>query len=322
MLINMLYEWNPFNLFGNEVCIDELIGTPLTSHETLRLDGGGRCRRIQATPPNSSIWRKALFWVQTHVHGRDHLHAIDALISHFYNKLLQDPPKIICQLQKFNEEVEVLHCLKRDYGFVHLKIGDPALVEARLFEIKQHAYSIFEFYHKQCAIQKEEERKRTYTAFKQQVDLELHILHGCHEAGLQKARILSIADCELLQFIFEERMDSLEARLRTIQKLQMELNEMERIHETAFTVPMIKEYVEKVRRKLYCELDKITFELEVVVQNLIINSHISPWKDQVKAFLEFQFQEHSTPDFYKGLLKGKMLFVLESLERTRMINYH
>lgn len=38
MLTEFFYRWNPFNIFGNEVGIEELLCNPLQPSETLRQD--------------------------------------------------------------------------------------------------------------------------------------------------------------------------------------------------------------------------------------------------------------------------------------------
>ena len=61
MLTKLIYRWNPFNLCGLEVGIEDLICHPLRPNETLRQDDFGSCRRIKAPSPDSTLWEKFIF---------------------------------------------------------------------------------------------------------------------------------------------------------------------------------------------------------------------------------------------------------------------
>lgn len=287
MLTELIYQWNPFNIYGIEVGVEDLICHPLQPTETLRQDHYGHCRRIKAPLPDSTLWEKFIFWLQTHLNEKGHLEAIDKLISLLYEQLLHDPPQLTEKLQEFNNQLDKLNCLKNDYGFVYLKQGDPHWVELRIYEVKQHAYSMFEYYYQQQALEQEEARKKAFVVFQEKIEKKLEELAVNYLFGLQKSRLLTVASYEILPLLFEERMENLQERLKIIQELTDQVDEIEKMHEGKFTIPFIKNYIKRLRFRLHHELQKIGYEAKMSVGNLIINYHITPFKDRVKLFLDF-----------------------------------
>lgn len=285
-LIYQFYQWNPFNLYGIEVEVEDLINCPLCSTETLRQDKYGSCRRIKAPSLDSSLWERWIFWLQVHLNEKGHLEAIDKLISLFYEKLLQNPPQLTQRFQEFKYQLNQLRCLKNDYGFVSLHQGDPSWVEYRLSEIEKSAYSIFEYYHKKQVSEQEEDRKKTFEFFQQHMDRKLEELAVEYLLGLEKVRLFTVAPYDVLPALFEERIKSLQERLKEIEALKDQIDEMERMHEGKFTIPFIKDYLKRMRLKLYHEIQKIGFETKLLIMNLIINYQITPFKDRVKVFLD------------------------------------
>lgn len=287
MLTEFIYQLNPFNLWGKEVKVEDLIVNPLQSCETLRLDRWGRCHRIKASFLHSTLFERVIFWLQIHFNKRSHLEAIDKLLTLFYEKLLQDPPQVIEKLQKWNDQLDQLNCLKNDYAFVYLKQGNPIWVDSRLGEIKQYAYSVFEYYHQKRVLEQEENRKKKFNSFKERMEEELENLASSYLDGLKKARLLAIAPYPILQLLFEERIESLQARLQTIQKLQEQVDELEKIHTGTFTIPFIKDYFKQLRTQLLYGLQKINFETKILIAHLVINYRLTPFKDKVKLYLDF-----------------------------------
>src|ERR1700730_8219171 len=112
MLTEFIYQWNPFNICGREVGVDDLICNPLQISETLMQDSQGRCRRIHVPSPHSSLWEKTVYWLQIHLNEKGHLDAIDKIISLFYQKLLQFPPQKTEGIQEFNLQIDQLRSLK------------------------------------------------------------------------------------------------------------------------------------------------------------------------------------------------------------------
>ncbi len=285
MLTKLIRHWNPFNLYGIEVDIEDLICNPLKSNETLRQDYRGHCKRIQAPSIHSSNWEKFVFWLQIHLNEKGHLEAIDKMISLFHEKLLKDPPQVIEQLQKFNFQADKLRSLKNDYGFVYLKQGDAYFIELRLNEIKQHAYSIFADHHGKQAHAEEEARRLAFLMFVTQMEQKLEELDISYSEGLRKARLMLIASSHYLQMLFEERVQSLQNRFKIIQELESQINEVEMKYKGKFTIPSADEYFYRLRARVCHEVRKIGIEAESVIENLIINYRIGPFKEEIKLLL-------------------------------------
>jgi hypothetical protein len=285
MLTELFYQWNPFNLCGTEVKVDDLICNPLRSTETLRQDCYGRCKRIQTPSVHSSFWERFVFWLQTYLNEKGHLEAIDKMISLFQEKLLENPPKVIEKLQEFNLQADQLFALKNDYGFTYLKQGNSAFIESRLDEIKRQAYLIFSQYHEQQVLSEEEARKKAFILFQEEIEQKLRELDSDYLSGLYQSCFLLIAFSDRLQCLFEERIVSLQSRFKMIQELQQKIDEMEALLQGKFTISCIKDYFQCLRVKLCNEVRKIGVETENVLGNLLINYRITPFKEEVKVLL-------------------------------------
>jgi hypothetical protein len=286
MLTEFIYHWNPFNLFyGIEVSVEDLICNPLRPTETLRQDPHGHCRRIRAPTLNSSLWERAIFRLQTYLNEKGHLEAIDKIITRFHDQLLQNPPQFTERLQEFNLQADQLLSLKNDYGFVYLKEGDPAFVESRLEQIKEQAYSIFSQYHELRVLEEEEARKKAFMLFQEEIEQRLIQLSFSYQEGVHKTRFLLVASADLLQYLFEERVQSLKNRFKMVQELQKQIDEMELRHKGKFTIIGIEDYFRLLRTRLCNETRKIGVEAESLIYNLLINYHIAPFKEEVKLLL-------------------------------------
>lgn len=286
MLTEFLCQWNPFNIFGSEVGVEELLCKPLQPSETLRQDVQGRCRRIQVPSHCATIWEKAVFWVQTHLNEKGHLETIDKLISLFYQKLLQSPPQKTEKLQEFNHQINQLLSLKNDYGFTYIKTTNSSFIDSRLKEIEQHAYSIFSYYYKLEVFEQQELKKKEFHFFQQEIALIFQQLAVEHFSGLNKAYLLMMVPLDMLHQLIQERVQSIHDRLQIIQQLHQKINKIEKIHEGQFTVPFIRGYLKHIRIKLSNEVEKIKVEGELVIRNLVLNYHLTPFKKEVKQLLD------------------------------------
>ena len=239
MLTELFYQWNPFNVCGKEVEVEELICHPLQSNETLRQDRLGHCKRLQVPPSHSSLWKKVVFWLQTHLNEKGHLEAIDKLISLFYHKMLHSPPQNTENLLEIRDQIDQLRLLKNDYGFSHLKAPNSSFIDIRLKEIEQHAYSIFTYYYKMEVIEKEEEGKRKFYLFQEEVYVKCQQLALEHAVGMIQIRFLTMVPVEILKVLLRERIKSINDRLYSIQVLHQNIDEMEKMYEGKFTIPFI-----------------------------------------------------------------------------------
>ncbi len=288
MVGKFLQNWIPFNFFGKQVQLEDLIKNPLQPNETLRQCSLlGYCRRIQVPSQESNLWDKIVFWIQIHFNEKGHLEAIDKLISFFQESLFQNPPQATETLEAFNSQAEKLLALKNDYGFISLKLGDPQDVELRLQEIQKQAYCIFEAYLQKEALEKEEKRKQAFIAFRNHVDLQLFNLSQEYLRSLKKIRLFIMVPSENIQSLFEERVQSICYRLDLIKSLNQQIDEIEQEHQGKFTIPFINEYLNSLRINLCCEVHKISIEVEILIENLIINYQITHTHQQVDLILKF-----------------------------------
>lgn len=285
MLPEFFYRWNPFNLYGVEVQIEDLICDPLGSNETLMQDGCGFYRRIKAPSFRSTLLEKILFWLQTHLNEKGHLEAIDQLISLFHEQLLVDPPRFPKKLEEFKRKLDKLRSLKNDYAFVHLKKGDPSIIELRLWEMEQYAYSILIHHMNQEAFEQEKIRKKTFNVFRAQIEGKLDELTFLHLIGLQKARFVMVASSNVLRLLFEEHVLNLATRLSTISELQGKVDVIEKEHEGKFTIPSIHDYFRRWRKRLNLEIRRLKVEANILIGNLIINYKITPVNEEAKLIL-------------------------------------
>lgn len=286
MLTEFIYQWNPFNVCGIEIGVDDLICNPLQPSETLMQDSYGRCRRIRVPTHHSSLWEKAVYWLQVHLNEKGHLDAIDKIISLFYQKLLQSPPQKTEGMQEFNLQIDQLRFLKNDYAFTHFKEQDSSFIDSRLKEIEQHVYSIFSYYHKQQVHEQEELRRKNFNIFQEQLNQKLHELSIEYLSGLLAARLLAIAPSDMVKKLFEERVQSLDFRLQIVQSLHDQINEMEKEHEGKFTIPNLGEVLSRIRAKLTHEVRNINVEAEILIGNLIMNYRLAFSKQEVKKILD------------------------------------
>jgi hypothetical protein len=286
MLNDIIYQWNPFNIYGKEVDVEDLIYYPLQPSETLMQDGYGRCRRLKIPSLQSTFWEKAIFWFQTHLNEKGHLEAINQLISLFYQNLLQYPPQETEKLQEYQSRIHQLRSLKNDYGFVHVKTTDSSFIDSRLKEIEQHAYSIFTYYYQLQGIEQEEERKKDFFRFEEQMKQSLQDLKSKHFAGLLRLRLLILAPLDILRFLVEEIIQSIRTRLQVVENLYQQISEIERQHEGKFTIPYLDNDLKEIKVKLSNEIGKIDIEAEILIRNLILNYRLSPFKEEVKVLLD------------------------------------
>lgn len=286
MVSDFFSEWNPFNIFGDEVRIEDLISAPLQQNETLVQSNCGRCRRIKAPYQDSTRWDKFIYWVRTHLNQRGHLEAIDKLLALFQEMVLQDPPLAIEHLEKFDRHVEVLASLKNDYAFVYLQQGDPSRIDHKLHAVQKMAYLIFEYCYRQQALEDEKKRKIAFLNFREIIERTIDDLARQFLVGLKYDRCLMVVSPEWLHDLFEERVLSMHVRLKVIQWLNNEINAMEKTHHGKFTIPRINDYLSALRRRLLCEFKKVVIEAEIMIENVMINFRIFPNNDAARAILQ------------------------------------
>lgn len=285
MLTQFFYQWNPFNVCGNEVGIEDLLSNPLKIEETLMQDFQGNCRRLQVPTCHSTSWQRVVFWLQTHLNDKGHLETIDKLISLFYQKLLDSPPQKVEALHQYHLQIKQLSSLKNDYGFVLFKTTDPSFVDSRLDEIAQKAYSIFaDYYSREMSLQ-EEARKESIVDFQEKVDIVLQFLARQQVVGFLRARLLMTVPQEILTILFEEEIESIEDRLQIVHQVHLEIKELQRSLEGKYTLFFTHRSLKEMGRKLHREMGKIRIELELVIRNLVLNYQLTPFKDEVKSLL-------------------------------------
>lgn len=136
MLNNALASLNPFNMYGTEVKLEDLVSSPLQSNETLMGDSRGAIHRIKV-PTNGrfNILERLVFWIQTHVNMMDNLHAIDKLISSFEQEVLKTSRTGPETLATNKEKLKSFESLKNDYQLINR--GDDAVksVTSRITKI-------------------------------------------------------------------------------------------------------------------------------------------------------------------------------------------
>lgn len=286
MFIKFIYQWNPFNIYGTKVEVEDLICNPLQPTETLAQDIHGHCRRIKIPTFYSNGWKKIVFWLQIRLNRRGHLEAIDNLISLFYQKIFKFPPKDIRKLREINWQINQLRFLKNDYGFAHFREKNSSFIDIRLQEIERCAYSIFTYYYKEQIVRQEEERKKAFILFQKWIKQIIKDLNLSHNFSLIKLRYLIIAPTAILRFLIRERIWDLDVRLQIIHHLFQKINKMEKIHKGKFTIPYIKHYLNRIRSRLKLEVCKIAIELEILIESLIVNYRLTPFKAESKMLLD------------------------------------
>lgn len=285
-MFEIFYHWNPLNIYGLKVFVEDLVSEPLRQNETLMEDGQGSCRRIKVPVQNSTLLDRSWFWLQVHCNKKGHLEAIDNLISQFYQKILEEPPQETEKLQNLYMQIEQLRSLKNDYHFVFLK-SDASFIEERLKFIESHTYAMFSYLYKQKVIEEEEERRSAFSTFDEGLREKVANLNFEFCSGLVKAHFLMTASTDVLDDLFVERIYSIDQRLMHIEELGTLIDEIERSHEGKFTIPCIEEHLKRMRSDLESELRNLGIELESLIQNLVNHYHISPTKQDAKAFLDF-----------------------------------
>lgn len=300
----MLYQWNPLNIYGMRVDVEEIICQPLLPCETLMEDGQGSCRRIKVPVGESTALDRMKFWLQMHLNKNGHLVAIDNLITSFYQKLINEPPEETEDLQEFNLQIDRLRSLKNDYQFLYYE-GNSSFIEARLKVIEEQAYSMFAYFYRQKVNEQEEERKHAFTQFVDHLQEKLEELNYEYCLGLIEARFIERAPTNDVDNIFKERVGSLDRRLEHVEALQGRINEIESNYEGKFTIPCLSDKLNRMRLQVESELHKLGIELELLIKNLVHHYHLSPQKEEIKALLDLMeinpeeiLEENETPTLF------------------------
>jgi hypothetical protein len=259
-LIDFLSKWNPFNIYGTEVEIDDLIQRPLELNETLMQDCRGQFHRIQA-PAASSSWKNhLLFWLQTHLNSKGHLDAIDSVICQYQTHLIKNPPFHIQSLNLIQEQTDHLLALKNDYYFSHLNQGNSAFVDSKLLDIQKQAYSIFASNHRQQAIVQEEIRRKAFFEFCDEIKKEVEELHVSHLKSLSTHNLSEAA----IQLI-DQRVNHIECLYHKIELLEKQ-------HQGKFTIPSLRHYIKIFYLQLKLELNKLEKEIHLLDQKSVVLS--------------------------------------------------
>lgn len=310
-LFEKIYQWNPLNIYGTEVDIDDLFYFPLMPNETLMEDGDGICRRIKIPPQESTLMERLLYWLQIHLNKKGHLEAIDKLISGFYQKLLAQPPEVMEELQEYNKKIEHLRSLKNDYQFVQLNT-DSNFIDLRLKAIGEQAYSIFSFYYRKQVNIEEELRRQVFRSFNELIKGELEYLNEEHLYGMIKSRFLVFVPTSEIDHLFEERVHSLDERLNHVNELYAEIDELERTLEGKFTISCLTDQLNIMRMKLKREVGKLGVELQLLMKSVIYHYHLASDKEAVSSFLEFmefdinELQRRKAFDLFQEAISGEI----------------
>ncbi|WP_068468386.1 hypothetical protein [Candidatus Protochlamydia phocaeensis] len=285
MFNEALSRWNPFNVFGSEIEIEDIIRHPLQHNETLMQDSRGRFHRITAPASQASFWDKLIFWIQTHLNQKGHLDAIDNIILSFQERVLQQPILAAEELKAIKAKMESLKSLKNDYCFTHLHLGDPLSIDLRLKAIEDQAYSIFEKSIQQMAKEQEDVRRKQFVIFTQAMQIALARLNKEYLISLKQLRFLVVSFPPQLTILFQDRIENIRSRLFLIQQLNDQIVIMKKDHQGKFTISGVDAYLEQIRSQLRLEIEKIKVEIDVLIENLKINHHINPLKEQIAEFL-------------------------------------
>ena len=189
-------------------------------------------------------------------------------------------------LLEIRDQIDQLRLLKNDYGFSHLKAPNSSFIDIRLKEIEQHAYSIFTYYYKMEVIEKEEEGKRKFYLFQEEVYVKCQQLALEHAVRMIQIRFLTMVPVEILKVLLRETIKSINDRLYSIQVLHQNIDEMEKMYEGKFTIPFIHSYSDRIRTLLSNEVRKVKIEAELIISNLILNYQLTPFKSEVKELLD------------------------------------
>jgi len=249
MLKDFLSKWNPLNIFGLEVKIEDIIQCPLKPHETLMQDCRGHFHRITAPLSQSSCYARLLFWLQTHLNSRGHLDAINAVVQQLQSQLMQNPPYLIDALKTFNENTEVLRCLKNDYYFSYLQQGNPQVVDEQISDIQRQAYSIFAKMHHQQVEEQEQKRRDEFFAFYAYTKREIEKLASVYSKCFQD------------NVMTTDQLKCLTQRLDVIEDLCDKINQMKVKHQGKFTIPSVHDYFQTFHLQLKMEIEKVLAEM-------------------------------------------------------------
>jgi hypothetical protein len=281
MFIAFLSKWNPFNIYGKETHCEDLIHNPLQSDETLMQDSSGCYHRIRAPLLIARKWNRLKFWCQRRLNKKGHVETIHAIISLFWQKVLNQPLDDVSQLNDLKFQLTQLSSLKNDYCFNYLKKGDPRDIEMLLADIEKQAYRIFEFNYQQKSIAEEKKRRQTFLLFQEQIEQQLVELHRDYLEGLTGARLLIITPFTALEKFLSNRLYQIQQKIDRIEKLYLHIEFIHVEHQGKFTIPYIREYLTTLKEKLCCEIKKIHLELNFIIENLTLNYCIFPLEKKI-----------------------------------------
>ncbi|CUI16573.1 hypothetical protein PNK_0948 [Candidatus Protochlamydia naegleriophila] len=316
MIESMLSRWNPLNVFGLEMEYEDLILHPLQPNETLMQDSRGCIHRLKVPSKYSSTWEIIVFWIQTHLNKSGHLDAIDKLLSNFETNTLQSSFLVSKEFKVIKAKLECLKSLKNDYAFHYLHVGNPQAIERRLKAIEQKALSIFENSVQKTAYEQEEERKKAFLQFREEIDCYLAQLAKDHPLNLQKIRVLLLASPQHLIKLFEDHIAYTRSRLQKIEAFADQVDQLKQDHQGKFTIPFLKEQLRQLRIKLRREMENISLEMNVLIDNLKISYRMATFKEVIAELLiSLYVDPEGVGNVRNGLIEGNLTSQIERVKR-------
>jgi hypothetical protein len=319
MLANFFSYWNPLNIYGDRIGVEDLIIHPLESDETLMEDSTGCCHRIRTPSNQSNIWKKIIYWFQIHLNENDFPIASDHLIMELHRILLDDPPTLTQRLAEFYTKIEKLESLKKSDESDQLE-EEIAQIDAKLLSLRRIAYLIFAYSHHEHVKEKELSRKERFFLFKEIVSQNLSLISQEYIRCAILDRLLIIVTEDKLKSLFSERCASIKHRLDILQDTNAQINEIEDLHLGKFTIPHIKRIIRRLRSRVQYELRKLVVEAGMMVDQLIINFQIYPKNHAVATLLEYLIANPHRNE-KKKRVKEIELFDDESKQLSQFIDY-
>jgi hypothetical protein len=287
MLSYFFSHWNPLNIYGDKAEIEDIIRKPLEADETLMEDSSGCCHRIRTLSSHSNVWKKIMFWFQTHLNQNDFSIAVDHLLAQLHRILLEDPPTLTQRLTEFYMKLEKLESLKNISSESHRIEGEIVQIEVELLLLRRLAYLIFAYSHHEHVKKKELSRKERFFLFREIVNQNLSLLAQEYSRCLILDRLLIVVTEDNLYPFFYERCVSFKHRLELLNETYSQINEIENLHLGKFTVIHFKRILRHLRSRLGNELRKLAVEARLMIEHLVVNFQIYPRNHAVASLLTF-----------------------------------
>lgn len=307
----MLKKWDDyFNFYSHEVSFEDFFHNPLHVDETLRMDRHGRCFRLHVPSSYSALNEKLVFWLRIQVNQWGHLDAINKLIQQFRRASLESPSFDEQFIELFYKRLTGLISLKNDYGFQGLHLGDPLEIEQQLKNIEVEVCVLFYHYYGKVIREKEREKIHFFDSFTKEFEKKLHSLSLVSRKSLHTIRYFSVFSHKTLKNHFQKELESLRERLEVIESMDIQLKKIREDYRRIFSVPSIKSKLFLMEEHLNKEFLKLQMEVVLLIQSLIQNYKMSPFKGALKEILRIlKFRENAVCLDEKGVR-----FPFESIE--------